>query len=171
MNGVIDGSLDWNDTHVGAMLHPGVVVWPAALAAAEMTAASGEQATAAVVAGYETVIALGLSVQPGHFHRGLQATATCGTFGAAVAAAKLFDLNVAGVRNALGIAASYASGIAQFYRSGSNVKRLHAGKAAAAGVEAALLARAGLGGPHDAIEGEQGFAHAFTDTFDPAPAT
>jgi 2-methylcitrate dehydratase PrpD len=36
-------------------------------------------------------------------------------------------------------------------------------------VEAALLARGGLTGPHDAIEGAQGFVHAFSDTFDPAP--
>ena len=170
-NGVIAGSLDWDDTHVGAMLHPGVAVWPAALAVAEMTRASGRLVAEAIIAGYETDIALGLSVQPDHFHRGFQATATCGTFGAAVAAAKLFGLDVAGIRNALGIAASYASGVAQFYRSGSDVKRLHAGKAAAAGVEAALLARAGLTGPHDAIEGVQGFAGAFTETFDSTPLT
>jgi len=171
VNGVIAGSLDWDDTHVGAMLHPGAAVWPATLAVGEMTAASGREIAEAVIAGYETDIALGLSVQPDHFHRGFQATATCGTFGAAAAAAKLFKLDVTGTRNALGIAASYASGVAQFYRSGSDVKRLHAGKAAAAGVEAALLARAGLSGPHDAIEGAQGFSRAFTQTYDPTPIT
>lgn len=166
LNGVIAGSLDWDDTHVGAMLHPGVVVWPAALAVGEMTGADGRSVTAAAAAGYETMIRVGLSVQPSHFRRGFQSTPTCGVFGAAAAAAKLLGLGVEGTRDALGIAASYAGGITQFFVSGSEVKRLHAGKAAAGGVEAALLARAGLTGPRDAIEGEQGFARAFADGLD-----
>ncbi len=167
MNGVIAGSLDWDDTHVGAMLHPGVVVWPSALAVGEMCNASGKELVPAVAAGYEICIRLGLGMQPGHFQRGFQSTPTCGVFGAAAAAAKLLGLGKDGIRDALGIAASYASGIAQFYFSGSEVKRLHAGKAAAAGVEAALLAHAGLTGPRDGIEGELGFARISSDTFDP----
>jgi len=166
LNGVIAGSLDWDDTHVGAMLHPGVVVWPAALAVGETTGADGQSITAAVAVGYETMIRVGLSVQPSHFRRGFQSTPTCGVFGAATAAAKLLDLGVEGTRDALGIAASYAGGTTQFFLSGSEVKRLHAGKAAAGGVEAALLARAGLTGPRDAIEGLQGFARALADNFD-----
>jgi len=166
LNGVIAGSLDWDDTHVGAMLHPGVVVWPAALAVGETTGADGQSIIAAVAAGYETMIRVGLSVQPSHFRRGFQSTPTCGVFGAATAAAKLLDLGVEGTRDALGIAASYAGGTTQFFLSGSEVKRLHAGKAAAGGVEAALLARAGLTGPRDAIEGLQGFARALADSFD-----
>lgn len=47
LNGVIAGSLDWDDMHVGAMLHPGVVVWPAVLAAGELTQADGKSLTAA----------------------------------------------------------------------------------------------------------------------------
>lgn len=166
LNGVIAGSLDWDDTHVGAMLHPGVVVWPTVLAVGEMTHADGRSLAAAAVAGYEIMIRVGLSVQPSHFRRGFQSTPTCGVFGAAAAAAKLLELGVAGTRDALGIAASYAGGITQFFISGSEVKRLHAGKAAASGVEAALLAHAGLTGPRDAIEGEQGFARAFADGLD-----
>jgi len=166
LNGVIAGSLDWDDTHVGAMLHPGVVVWPAVLAVGEMTRADGQSITAAAAAGYETMIRVGLSVQPSHFRRGFQSTPTCGVFGAAAAAAKLLGLGVDGTRDALGIAASYAGGTTQFFLSGSEVKRLHAGKAAAGGVEAALLARAGLTGPCDAVEGKQGFARALADGFE-----
>lgn len=168
LNGVIAGSLEWDDTHVGAMLHPGVVVWPAALAAAQVSGASGREIVPAVVAGYETMIRVGLSVQPTHFRRGFQATATCGVFGAAAAAAKALRLGAEGIRDALGLAASYAGGVAQFYLTGSDVKRVHAGKASASGVEAALRARAGLTGPRDAIEGAQGFARAFADDFDPS---
>ncbi|GGE52591.1 hypothetical protein GCM10007276_32010 [Agaricicola taiwanensis] len=168
LNGVIAGSLEWDDTHVGAMLHPGVTVWPAALAVGELTGASGKEVIAAAAAGYEVMIRIGLSVQPSHFRRGFQSTATCGVFGATTAAAKLLGLDAKGIRDALGIAASYAGGITQFFVSGSEVKRLHAGKASAAGVEAALFAHSGLTGPHDAIEGVQGFARALADEFNPA---
>ncbi len=171
INSVISGSLEWDDTHVGAMLHPGVVVWPAVFAIAEMQGSSGAEMVAAAVAGYETMIRIGLSVQPSHFRRGFQSTATCGAFGSAAAAAKLLKLDKNGIRDALGLAASYAGGISQFFLSGSEVKRLHAGKASAAGVEAALLAHARLTGPHDAIEGDQGFARAFADAFDPSAIT
>jgi 2-methylcitrate dehydratase PrpD len=166
LNGVIAGSLEWDDTHVGAMLHPGVTVWPAALAVGQMTGASGTEIIAAVAAGYEVMIRVGLSVQPTHFRRGFQSTATCGVFGAAAAAAKLLGLDATGIRNALGIAGSYAGGVTQFFLSGSEVKRLHAGKASSAGVEAALFAQAGLSGPPDVLEGRQGFAHALADAFD-----
>jgi 2-methylcitrate dehydratase PrpD len=165
-NGVAAGSLDWDDSHIGALVHPGIVVWPAALAAAELAGASGLALLEAAAAGYETAVRIGMGLQPDHALRGYQATASCGVFGAAVAAGRLLGLDAEGLRHALGIAASYASGSSQFFLSGSDVKRLHAGKAAAGGVEIALLVRAGLTGPADAIEGAQGFARAASDTVD-----
>ena len=168
LNGVITGSLDWDDSHIAAIIHPGIVIWPAAFASAEMSGASGMRVAEAVAAGYETAIRIGMSVQPDHALRGFQGTPTCGVFGAAVTAGLLYGLDEAGLTNALGIAASYASGLSQFFVSGSDVKRLHAGKAAAAGVEIALLAKAGMTGPGDAIEGAQGFGRAVSNTFEPS---
>lgn len=165
LNGTIAGSLEWDDTHVGAMLHPGVVVWPAIFAISEGREISGEQLIVAAVAGYETMIRVGLSVQPSHFKRGFQSTATCGVFGSAVAAAKVLGLRGDEIASAMGIAASYAGGLTQFFVSGSEVKRIHAGKASAAGVEAAFISAAGITGPHDIIEGSQGFAAAYADEF------
>src|ERR1700730_8589505 len=89
MNVTFGSSFDADDTHVGAMLHPGVAVWSAALATAEHVGQSGPQVLAAVVAGYETIIRIGLSLQPGHFRRGFQSTGTCDVFGTAAAAARL----------------------------------------------------------------------------------
>ncbi len=166
-NGVIAGSLDWDDSHIAAIIHPGIVIWPAALAAAELAGASGEALLVAAAAGYETAIRIGMSVQPDHSLRGFQGTPTCGVFGAAVAAGLLLGLDAEGLTHALGLAASYAGGLSQFFISGSDVKRLHAGRAAAGGVEVALLARAGLTGPADAIEGTQGFGRAASDDFNP----
>lgn len=166
INGTAAGGLDWDDSHVAAIIHPGVCIWPAALAAAEMSNATGRELLTAVLAGYEVAIRVGMSMQPEHSLRGFQGTPTCGALGAAIACARLFRLPAVGVRNALGIAATFACGLSQFFVSGSDIKRFHAGKAAANGMEAALLARAGLTGPHDAIEGTQGFGRAFSDRFD-----
>src|SRR5262245_27769319 len=74
LNVTFGSSFDADDTHVGAMLHPGVAVWSAALATAEHAGASGPELLAAVVAGYEAIIRIGLAMQPGHFKRGFQST-------------------------------------------------------------------------------------------------
>lgn len=167
-NGAFAHAADIDDTHVGAMLHPGAAVMPAALAMAQTVDASGPQLVHAIVAGYESAIRIALAVQPSHFHQGFQATGTCGVFGAAVAAALLLGLDARATAGALGVAGSCAGGLAQFYYSGSTVKRIHAGLAARNGVSAALLSRAGIEGPHDILEGEAGFGRAYADGLDTA---
>ena len=89
VNTTFSGSIDADDVHVGSMLHPGCIVISAALAVGEARGASGERILAAIAAGYENMIRIGLSLQPSHFRRGFQSTATCGGFGAATAAACL----------------------------------------------------------------------------------
>lgn len=166
-NGSFAHAADIDDTHVGAMLHPGAAIMPAAFALAERIGAGGPDTLCAIVAGYEVAIRIALAVQPSHFQRGFQATGTCGTFGAAVAAAKLLGHRPERMAGVLGTAGSAAAALAQFYYSGSSVKRIHAGRAAEAGVLAALLAEAGVEGPADVLEGQAGFAHAYADAFDP----
>ncbi len=167
LNATYAGSIDADDTHVGSMLHPGAIVFSAALALADETGAGGKDFIAAVAAGYEAMIRIGLSIQPSHFGRGFQSTATCGGFGAAVAAARLVfngepsaDHKIA---SSIGLVASFAGGLTQFYQSGSTVKRIHSARAAENGVAAALLARQGFTGPQDILEGSNGFARAYAD--------
>lgn len=169
LNVAFGSSFDADDTHVGAMLHPGVAVWAAAFAVAEHVGASGPDVAAAVAAGYETTIRIGLAIQPSHFRRGFQSTGTCNVFGAAAAAGRLLFAGRDAERRileALGLAGSYPSGIAQFYFSGASAKRIQAAHAARSGVAAALLAQQGFAGPADIIEGAGGFAHAYADAFD-----
>jgi 2-methylcitrate dehydratase PrpD len=171
LNVTFGSSYDGDDTHVGAMLHPGVAAWSAALAVGEHTGASGPEVLAAVVAAYETIIRIGLSVQPGHFKRGFQSTGTCDGFGTAAASGRLLFRGKDGVQkiaDALGIAGGHAGGLAQFYYSGGSAKRIHAAHAAEGGVAAALLAEQGYSGPNDIIEGQGGFARAYADGFNPA---
>jgi 2-methylcitrate dehydratase PrpD len=175
LNATYAGSIDADDTHVGAMLHPGAIVFSAALALADETGANGRDFLAAVAAGYEAMIRIGLAIQPSHFQRGFQSTATCGGFGAAVAAARLaFNGETSADRRiaaSIGLAASFSGGLTQFYKSGSTVKRIHAARAAENGVAAALLARQGFGGPEDILEGANGFARAYADAADLAIVT
>jgi 2-methylcitrate dehydratase PrpD len=169
LNTTYAGSIDADDTHVGSMLHPGSIVFSAALAVAGN--ASGGDFIAAVAAGYEAMIRIGLSIQPTHFRRGFQSTATCGGFGAAVAASRLlFGRDAAAaqrIAETIGLVASFSGGLTQFYQSGSTVKRIHAARAAESGVTAALLVGKGFSGPTDILEGSNGFARAYADAFDP----
>jgi 2-methylcitrate dehydratase PrpD len=168
VNVAFGSSFDADDTHVGAMLHPGVAVWAAAFAIAEHVGASGPDVVAAVAAGYETAIRIGLAVQPSHFRRGFQSTGTCDVFGTAAAAGRLLFPGRDTERRileALGLAGGYPSGIAQFYFSGASAKRIQAAHAAQSGVAAALLTQQGFAGPPDIIEGAGGFARAYADEF------
>ncbi len=169
VNTTYSGSIDADDVHVGAMLHPGCIVISAALAIGEARGLSGDRILAAIAAGYENMIRIALSIQPTHFRRGFQSTATCGGFGAATAAAcLLFEGSDRATRIAetLGLVASFSGGLTQFYHSGSTVKRIHAAHAAGEGVHAALLAEAGFSGPTDILEGKDGFARAYADGHD-----
>jgi 2-methylcitrate dehydratase PrpD len=171
LNVAFGSSFDADDTHVGAMLHPGVAVWSAALATAEHIGASGPELLAAVVAGYETIIRIGLAMQPGHFKRGFQSTGTCDVFGTAAAAGRLLFRGKDAerrIQEAIGLAGSYPSGVAQFYYSGSSGKRIQAAHSAQCGVAAALLTQQGFSGPADIIEGSGGFARAYGDQWNPA---
>ncbi len=94
VNGVLAHSLDFDDTHAAGSLHPGAPVTPAALAAGEMAGATGADVLAAIVAGYEVTCRVALALPAGaHYDRGFHPTATCGAFGAAAAAGRVFGLD------------------------------------------------------------------------------
>jgi 2-methylcitrate dehydratase PrpD len=169
MNTVYAGSLDADDVHVGAMLHPGCIVFSAALAVGQAHHLPGSRVLAAVAAGYEAMIRIALAIQPSHFKRGFQSTSTCGVFGAAVAASALLSngpQRATRIAEAIGLGASFCGGLTQFYHSGSTVKRIHAAQAASSGVRAAMLVDSGFSGPTDILEGQDGFARAYADAVD-----
>lgn len=167
LNGALGHSLDFDDTHAAGSLHPGAPVIPAALAAGEMAGASGADVLAAIIAGYEVTCRVALALPAGeHYDRGFHPTATCGAFGAAAAAGRVFGLDAAGVASALGIALSQSAGSLQFLANGAWTKRFQVGWAAHCGLAAAVLAREGFKGAAEALEGRHGFLRAYA----PAPA-
>jgi 2-methylcitrate dehydratase PrpD len=169
LNGALAHSLDFDDTHAAGSLHPGAPVIPAALAAAEMAGADGKTVLAAIVAGYEVTCRLAVALPAGdHYDRGYHPTATCGAFGAAAAAGRVFGLTAAQVEDALGIALSQSAGSLQFLKNGAWTKRFQVGWAAMAGLVAAQLAREGFRGAGEALEGKAGFLSAYAPN--PVPA-
>lgn len=166
-NGTLAHSLDYDDTHLPSVLHPSASVVPAALAVAETCGASGRALLDAAAVGIEVVVRLGMagydraSSNSIYFEHGQHATSICGAVGSAVAAGMLLGLDEAGLVDAIGIAASMASGIIEANRTGGTVKRVHCGWAAHGGVSAAMLARHGITGPPTALEGRFGLFEAF----------
>jgi 2-methylcitrate dehydratase PrpD len=162
LNGALAHSLDFDDTHAAGSLHPGAPVIPAALAAAEMVGASGADTLAAIIAGYEITCRIALALPAGeHYNRGFHPTATCGAFGAAGAAARVFGLNAGQVAGALGTVLSQTAGSLQFLANGAWTKRFQVGWSALNGLTAATLVREGFLGASEALEGRHGFMRAY----------
>lgn len=160
INGVFAHSLDLDDGHRFAQLHPGSSVIPAALALSESHAKDGREFLCALVAGYQVAVQLGKISNPEHRNKGFHSSGTCGTFGAAAAASKVLGLGFEDTVNALGIAGTQAAGLLESDHAGSMGKHLHTGKASQSGVLAALLAKNGFTGAPSIIDGKEGFLNA-----------
>src|SRR5262245_17700860 len=177
MNGLLARSLEFDDMAMPD-LHPSGSIVPLVLALCEWQRASGEQAIVAYVIGLELCLRLDragydrASRSSGFLERGQDATAICGTLAGAAAAAKLLGLDAKATANAIGIAVSFAAGSLESNRSGGTIKRFQSGWAAKSAIQAALLAKYGVDGPAQALEGRYGFYHCFVDgQFDPHTLT
>lgn len=158
VNGAASHALDYDDTHFAHIGHPSVAVLPAALAAAERAGADTGAMLEAALIGAEASIRIGVWLGRGHYEAGFHQTATAGTFGAALAAARLLGCDAGQAAHALGLAATRAAGLkAQF---GTMGKPYNAGLAASGGLEAALLARAGFVSAPEALDGPAGFGES-----------
>jgi 2-methylcitrate dehydratase PrpD len=156
VNGTMGHALDYDDMSVSPISHPSVFLAPAILAVGESIGASGLEALAAYVVGYEVAGCVAEPMFQSHYVQGWHSTSTFGSLGAAAAVAWLLKLNARQVRMAIGIAASLACGLRQNF--GTMTKPLHAGKAGANGVQAAFLAQAGFTADAAIIEAPLGFA-------------
>ncbi|HEV3007723.1 MAG TPA: MmgE/PrpD family protein [Burkholderiales bacterium] len=155
---------DYDDTHLRTVIHATPPVAGVLFALAKEKSVSGMEFLHAFILGMETTCRLGNAVTPGHYERGWHITSTCGVFGAAAAAGKVLGLNENQYVNALGIAATQASGLVEVL--GSMARVLNAGFAARNGLAAALLAAEGFQGPARPLEGLRGFVNVFGGSTD-----
>ena len=93
--------LETDDLHRSSVTHPGCVVVPAVIAAANTESVTGPDILKAVLHGYEAMCRIGNAVGPTHYQI-WHNTATCGPYGSAMAMASLKGLSDAQAMHALG---------------------------------------------------------------------
>lgn len=157
LNAMKAHTLELDDVHTKSKTHIGTVVIPAAWGISESIGASGKEFLEGVVCGYEIMsrIGMGFGVSA-HRNLGWHVTATAGTFGAAAAAVKILKLNKEQIISALGLAGSQSFGTWAFLGDGASCKVLNPARAAQSGMEAALLAKAGMTGPEHILTAQDG---------------
>jgi len=158
-------ALDMDDGHRFAASHPGVVIIPAAIAAAQLADTSTKTLISGIVVGYEIMIRIGRAITPSSLNRGFHITGITGPFGAAGAAANIMGLGREETVAAFGMAGLQASGLIQVNHEeeGSMVKPMNPGRASMSGLLSCILAQKGARGPLQIFEGEDGFLKAFTE--------
>jgi 2-methylcitrate dehydratase PrpD len=158
VNAVMARALDYCDAAVPGA-HPGTAIMPAALAAAELAGgARGADFVTALAVGTEVALRMNLGEAE---YDGFDPTGVCVPFGATAAAAKILGLSEAETWNALGLAFCRCGGSFQANVDGSLAVRVIEGWVAEAGVTCARLARRGISGPADFLEGVYGYLHLF----------
>jgi 2-methylcitrate dehydratase PrpD len=162
VNGAAAHAAELDDSFRDAMYHPGAATVAAALAAGQGAGVTGTEFLQSVVAGYEVSTRIGMVMGRAHYQY-WHNTGTIGTFGAAAAAATSYRLDEHAFAHALATAATFAAGLQQAFRMDSMSKPLHPGRAAEAGVLAAQLARQGMTGSLDILEGKAGLGQAMSD--------
>lgn len=162
--------VEQDDVHNGSVFHPAAVVFPPALAVAQMLGRSGRDLLVAAVVGYEVGIRIGEFMGRSHY-RIFHTTGTVGTIASAVTVGRLLNLNQEQMLHAIGSAGTQAAGLWEFLRDAADSKQLHTAKAAADGLTAAFLAKDGFTGARRILEGAQGMAAGMSTDADPAKLT
>lgn len=158
-NSVLMHALDFDDTLDSSAMHTHVSSLPAALALAEVQkGTSGKDLITAVCLGVDITCRIASAITtPLSWIR----TATCGSFGAAAAAAKILNLPEKAILAALGVVYSQTAGNAQCLVDGGLVKRMQPGFSARSGVLSAALASRGVTGAVHIFEGDYGFYNLY----------
>jgi 2-methylcitrate dehydratase PrpD len=171
-NGVGIHADDYDDTQLavakdrvyGLLTHPTAPALPAALAMGEAMRADGQAVMLAYHVGVEVECKISEAINPRHYQTGFHSTATCGTFAAASASAKLMGLDVEQTLRALSIAGSQSAGLRENF--GTMTKPFHAGRSSESGVAAAQFARYGWTATDKILEAPRGFFRAAGGGYD-----
>jgi 2-methylcitrate dehydratase PrpD len=156
--------LEFDCVHEGAVVHAMATTLPAVLAFVERAGgASGRDLITAVALGVDVAVGVGLASRAAmRFFR----PATAGAFGAVAAVGKLAGLDVSTLVSAFGILYGQLCGTLQPHLEASPVLALQMGFNARAAVMAVDLARDGLDGPRDVLEGRYGYFALFEGPHD-----
>lgn len=160
-NALLCNALDFDDTHLYAISHPGGPVIQSALPIGETVVASGKDLITAVILGYEVSLRVGRAIRSsieGGQKRVLPNFSFL-VFGSATSVGKLLGLNKEGIISAFGIAGTMGPGTSKGTpRAGVAAKlgeaKLNYQTHAFLGTFAALQAQNGLMGPKGILDGD-----------------
>ncbi|MBI5031585.1 MAG: MmgE/PrpD family protein [Chloroflexi bacterium] len=163
-NGSLAHALDFEDAYDGAPVHPNAATIPAALAVAEaLGTISGKQFLTAIILGSDIVCRLGLALRVNPLEYGWYIPPILGAFGATAAVAKLLNLTAAQIVNAFSLTLCQATCSAELTSSPrSMVRSIRDAFAAKAGVLSTQLAKQGIVGFEQPIEGKAGLFSLYT---------
>ncbi len=168
INGTASHALDYDD--VGGVLggHPSAMLVPPLFALGESLGSTGRDLALAYVVGFETMCRIARGVHFHHYDKGWHPTATLGIFGTIAAAARLLHLTREETAAALGLGASFASGLKANF--GTMTKPGHVGQGTRNGLLAAYMIQRGFTASTEAFEHKQGFLDVFNGpgTYDTA---
>jgi 2-methylcitrate dehydratase PrpD len=163
LNGSLGHMLDYDD--MGDAGHPSIVTIPVALAIAEKNGGvDGREFIAAVAAGMDvmTRISRAIDVPDWTMTEGWFATQLIGYLAGAAAAGRLLGLDAEQMENALGIGFNQLSGTRQMAEgAATHMRSMQAGFSGQGAVLAAELARRGIIGSKDVVEGRYGFFRTY----------
>jgi len=157
-NGTAAHALDYDDYFVPDHLtpyHPTVTLLPAILAVAQRYRLTGKDILLAYITGFEVEAEIAMVCVKQQYDLGWHTTSTLGSIGVTAAVAKALKLDKDQIRMALGISASFASGLRKSF--GTMTKPLHAGNSARNGVIAATLAQRGFTADGNILDAPLGF--------------
>ena len=159
VNGTLSAALEFDDVLSMMPGHPSAVVMGALQADDAALAASGGRVAAAYAVGVQAGARMAQAMTLDHYKRGFHVTGTIALFSAVAALAYIRGFDEPATRRAIGVAASFASGIQGNF--GTMTKPLHSGWAARNAMAAADLAQAGLTANERVFEAEGGFFDAY----------
>ncbi len=168
INSTFGHSFEYDDANTLSHGHAGAEILPALIAIAERDHISGKELLTTFVAAYELRGRLGWALAPDlNVRGGPQYSVTCGPFAAAAGVARLLQMDVEGIRHAIAIAGCFSGGLAQYDHGGGSCKRIFTAISADSGIQAALMAREGITGPDEILEGAHGLLNIYSENHKP----
>jgi len=167
-NSTLADVLDWEDCSWTG--HPSAGAIPAGLAVGETVKASGKDYITSVVAGYEVYQRIAMAVQPSREYWASKGWGLVNwqIFSGAIPAAKLLRLNEEKMAQTIGIAGVLTPIVTTIKcrESYSNIYHYQHGCSCRDSIVAAFIAKSGISGLYDILDGDHGYWSTLSDKCD-----
>ena len=162
INSVLAHARDFDEVQADAVVHTGISVIPTVMTVADaIGGVDGKKIITTVVAAVDIFVRMGRAVSVSGTESGWIYSALIGHLITPIAAGLLMDLSVEQIVNAVGICYSQTGGNQQAARDTSLTKRMQPAYAVRSGIFSAYMAKAGITGAVNVIDGKYSFYHNY----------